>query len=411
MTNPTDLDEGSVMKYDAESARQLTDLIRGGRSIAIAMDVNFFIGREAKVQIRSPILSKLEVLLKKELKLLVPIVWEQELLKHLDDTIDKAKNVSQLKRIQRETSTHIRDSDLTAQLDAIIEKVSAINASVEAAQFWTNFKAANGANTLDLPPDCANEVWSMYVNSKAPFESSGEKKCEFPDAFALLSLANFSRRHPDVSIIVLSRDKGVHAFCKSLDRFLTFGDVAHVLECFSAVDSLRKMEAENERVTKLITGDPEMMKIIVGVVESHAKSILETRYSETITQVNNVMGKDWKGFVTISGPIHVELPEDPPVLSQGGAGNGEYVVGGLAIIRASATLSLSPWNALTHSYDKPLYFDADPNAWFELKFYAEVQIHGSIKAAHIYNLSLVKEHVAFSTPPESWEPYTAASGE
>lgn len=69
-----------------------------------------------------------------------------------------------------------------------------------------------GATIVDSSGVTLKEVTDMYFASQPPFEEAGEKKSEFPDAIALLSLERWARDNKK-KILAVSKDKGWKAFC------------------------------------------------------------------------------------------------------------------------------------------------------------------------------------------------------
>ncbi len=95
-------------------------------------------------------------------------------------------------------------------------------------------------------------VMQRYFSGEAPFENKKEKKSEFPDAFALVSLDQvFSERRQ--YLLCVSADKGWHAFAEKSDWLLCVKDLDVALSYFhdtgrntadSAVEMLKIGSAE-----------------------------------------------------------------------------------------------------------------------------------------------------------------------
>ncbi|MEP3279865.1 MAG: PIN domain-containing protein [Stappiaceae bacterium] len=104
--------------------------------------------------------------------------------------------------------------------------------------------AANAAVT--------EEVMQRYFSGETPFENKKEKKSEFPDAFALVSLDKiFSQRRK--YLLCVSADKGWHAFAEQSDWLLCVKDLDVALSYFhdtgrniadSVVEMLKNASAE-----------------------------------------------------------------------------------------------------------------------------------------------------------------------
>lgn len=71
-------------------------------------------------------------------------------------------------------------------------------------------------------------ILSRYFNAQAPFEMAGEKKSEFPDAIALLSLEAWATNH-STTILLVTKDKGCKRFCDESARLVAIDDLTDAL--------------------------------------------------------------------------------------------------------------------------------------------------------------------------------------
>ena len=73
------------------------------------------------------------------------------------------------------------------------------------------FILVKAKTTLDI-----DALLKVYFRTKAPFESAADKKSEFPDAIALLSLQGWARQK-NTSVLFVTKDKGCQKFCSESD--------------------------------------------------------------------------------------------------------------------------------------------------------------------------------------------------
>jgi hypothetical protein len=67
-----------------------------------------------------------------------------------------------------------------------------------------------------------------YFRTKAPFEGAADKKSEFPDAIALLSLEGWAKQN-NTSLLFVSKDKGCQAFCLESERLVAIDELDDAL--------------------------------------------------------------------------------------------------------------------------------------------------------------------------------------
>jgi hypothetical protein len=82
---------------------------------------------------------------------------------------------------------------------------------------------ARASKTLDV-----DALLKSYFHTKAPFEGSADKKSEFPDAIALLSLQGWALQN-NTSVLFVTKDKGCQAFCSESDRLVAIDELDDAL--------------------------------------------------------------------------------------------------------------------------------------------------------------------------------------
>ncbi len=73
-----------------------------------------------------------------------------------------------------------------------------------------------------------DKLISSYFEPKAPFEATKDKKSEFPDAIALLSLEAWATR-AQTSILFVTKDHGCQTYCETAERLAAIDDLGTAL--------------------------------------------------------------------------------------------------------------------------------------------------------------------------------------
>ena len=123
-----------------------------------------------------------------------------------------------------------------------------------------------GAIVIDSSGVALKEVTDMYFASEPPFEEAGEKKSEFPDAIALLSLERWARDNKK-KILVVSKDKGRKAFCDESEYLEHTFDLKKALAYFQPHNTIEKFPeelnhaiAKNEEVNGILSSIERSIK-------------------------------------------------------------------------------------------------------------------------------------------------------
>lgn len=88
------------------------------------------------------------------------------------------------------------------------------------------------SDILILPTDKVNVnfVFHKYFCAEPPFEAGNKKKHEFPDAFSLETIEEYSKNNGQA--IILSEDNGWKIFANSSENLYSFDDLAELLNIF-----------------------------------------------------------------------------------------------------------------------------------------------------------------------------------
>lgn len=200
---------------------------------AIAVDTNVY--REYGFRIRSQPLAALGQVDDIGVQWLVPEFWERELERHIAENSDK---VSTLRR-DLEKAREWADKSNLELIDKLIsvfanESGKSVGKRLLAEHFGTGKPVL-----LSTVWSAGPEVLSAYFDSRDPFEPSGAKKSEFPDAFALATLAAWARKN-DTKVLVVTKDAGCLRACSAIDVLVGFASLPEALGTLRKADERRK---------------------------------------------------------------------------------------------------------------------------------------------------------------------------
>ena len=173
------------------------------------------------------LLKQLEQFAHIQISLVVPEIVHHELEKHLDDHVRAAR--SKVQRALRLASNALM---ITEQNLKIVEQIMLGEedqrlCSVRLAAFYSRTKA----ELIPSSEAAMGRLVSMYFAAQAPFETSGNKKSEFPDAIALLSLEEWAATS-GCRVLVVTTDCGWRDFCEKSESLDSISGLAEALALF-----------------------------------------------------------------------------------------------------------------------------------------------------------------------------------
>ena len=118
-----------------------------------------------------------------------------------------------------------------------------------------------------------DKLISFYFEPKAPFESTKDKKSEFPDAIVLLSLESWAIKE-QTSILFVTKDHGCQTYCGTSERLAAIDDLG------TALTLVQERNAHTRQLTDLVA-----QRIGQGVYQNFIADLTE-RISESIQYFN-----------------------------------------------------------------------------------------------------------------------------
>lgn len=128
---------------------------------------------------------------------------------------------------------HLISSIGMNEMFRIVESEDDIIAKEE--KVFDDFLCAIDAEILGTDLIDINSVLSDYFGAKPPFEESGKKKSEFPDAFIAQQIRN--RFGETETVVIVSNDKGFIRACRESENHLFFNSLGALYNAISKEDA------------------------------------------------------------------------------------------------------------------------------------------------------------------------------
>jgi hypothetical protein len=180
-----------------------------------------------------------------------------------------------LLKVRKALAQHKSAWDLIQTLD---ELGSSSNISGSPTNFarakWQRFISdTNAIEVVAAGTVSVDTLIGRYFDGKPPFEKEGKKKAEFPDAIALLSLAD--RAHArKTKVLAVSADDGWKKFAEASDQIIVVQDIAKVLGHYN-----RASYFIAQRISLLIE------KGLMPSIGRQVKEILENHFDDSSMEV------------------------------------------------------------------------------------------------------------------------------
>lgn len=366
---------------------------------AITIDTSIF--DEKGLNLESGILKTLEQFNGKPSHLVMSEIIIKEVHAHLKKKARDAR-FSMIKAI-RESKASLLADDENAQV-ATKALIPTIDDSDVAKTRLEVFVRNSGAEIVPATGRVElDEIIKKYFNAEAPFQDSGKKKNEFPDAIALMSLESWAKERK-TKVLSVSTDPDWKRFAETSSYIDVIKDLAKAVSTFqpqsSAVDFCTK-------VSKLLpSGEPEELYQLIEHYLSDQVSEVEI-YPEASSQFS--FEADFVEVVLNS--FEFVTREDGSALLQPVQGQSNIlIVEAKVIVVASASTTFSL--AVYDSIDKDYVSIGSTSATTEFEFEAEVLLtfEGDFDEDEEYpeltNFELLSPHpsdVDFGTiEPDCW---------
>jgi hypothetical protein len=213
------------------SEQELKQLVEDGGIAGFTLDTTEF--HHAGYNFQSKLLKALSQFRDTEITLLLSEVVINEVHAHVrDDMKGKSDQLRSALRQVRKAAVIDLDSS-KAMLDAGVPA----DAGARAKELIDAFVAEVGAQRLlvDEGPT-VRQLHDLYFGSRAPFSPKADKKSEFPDAIALLSLQHWAEQQNGF-VLAVSNDGDWGRFAEQSPRVIVVPALAPALNLFNSDDA------------------------------------------------------------------------------------------------------------------------------------------------------------------------------
>lgn len=217
------------MSIKPEYFEKLREMLISGAITAVTFDTQAF-DRNSRT-FRAGLLAQLGQIKNSSIQLVVTELVRDEVEKHILET-----HSARQKRVDDAFSLvaqHLSD-DLVDEIREELE--TRVTPEQIAFHEINDFFLATNAELAFYEETSTRKLLELYFNNKPPFHKGNDKKHEFPDAVALLSLEAYAENG---GILVVSSDKDWIEFCENSEskRLHCIPDLATALSLISSIET------------------------------------------------------------------------------------------------------------------------------------------------------------------------------
>ena len=221
---------------------------------AITVDTNVF--RNNGWNLEGGLLAQLAQFRGGSVQFVISEVVYGEICKYLK--IEARKAGDAIEKGRRESrKAGLMTAEELEQLDKLVKLAKSVDEAAKTR--LKTFADTTGMTVIPAMHADMGELIKHYFGPLAPFETSGKKKNEFPDAIALLSMEKWAEEEGK-RILAISNDKGWSDFARDSTRIDVEKDLANALQ------TLQQHAEEVEGVVALLLsemekgGEPKLMQ-------------------------------------------------------------------------------------------------------------------------------------------------------
>lgn len=203
--------------------------------LAVTIDTNIFDAAKFDLCDASPLKTLENYVKNGKIKVVLSDIVVQESKRHI---AARVKEVCGIVNIARNSALKVYNEHLISSIGMnemfrIVESEDDIIAKEE--KVFDDFLCAIDAEILGTDLIDINSVLSDYFGAKPPFEESGKKKSEFPDAFIAQQIRN--RFGETETVVIVSNDKGFIRACRESENHLFFNSLGALYNAISKEDA------------------------------------------------------------------------------------------------------------------------------------------------------------------------------
>jgi hypothetical protein len=233
---------------------------------AICVDTSIFDQKQRGLE--WGVLRKLGQFKGSSITLLIPEIVQRELSNHLLRDAEEAERSFDKSLKLMSTAWRVSEQDREEILRLAKKNICAQDIAGERLLTFLN---KSGAVMLDTAAHVSmDELLNRYFEERPPFGLKKEKKHEFPDALAVLSLENWASLQ-DTQVLIVTSDNDWKSYCDESPRLFAVDDLAVALSYFQREEAgyyCRDLAAS------LREGDPHgVLNAVVSAIRSREDTV------------------------------------------------------------------------------------------------------------------------------------------
>lgn len=236
--------------------------------------------------------------------LIFPEMILKELLKHIEAKTDQAR--SSLRKSLAEIGNYWLVPE--EKRNTVLTELLADKSPEEAAKARLNAFLKRCGATILLTKDYLDteQLVSRYFEEQPPFQASKDKKHEFPDAIAMMTLDSWAKKQHR-AVLVVTQDKGCQRYCEESPRLIAIDDLGQALSLIQERDNHRAQLCDS-LVTQVKQGRfPNLLQYISYQVAESIDSIDWTPEASSAFYYDPEMGE-----IEVSNVEFDEKSQNPP---------------------------------------------------------------------------------------------------
>ena len=218
----------------SEQRQKIKSNVLDGSITAISLDTCIF--SRAGYRLDQGILRRLEQFKENAFRLIFSEVTLKEVMRHIasHSEEEKTKFLTGLRGIAKFWSV-----DTAKQVAVANDLLQGLEPKELAKKRVKDFVTRCGAHIVEAKKALdVSDLLNHYFETLPPFETSGDKKAEFPDAITLLSLESWAKK-ANTSVLFVTNDKGCARYCEHSSRLFAIDDLGSALTLIQERDSHR----------------------------------------------------------------------------------------------------------------------------------------------------------------------------
>jgi hypothetical protein len=206
---------------------KIKELIEKQEIGAITIDTSVFEAQGLKLE--SGLIKQLEQFSEGPTKVILSEIVKNELFVHLEK---KAENIhADIEKALRNAKNHwqLEDNTIDSIKSSIFQDKKPTLIASERLEKFVEITSLEIVKAQDHV--VVSQLLEKYFQAKPPFAETGEKKNEFPDAIALMSLEAWAQKNT-TKVLVISKDKDWEQYCNNCKNLIFINDLSNAFELF-----------------------------------------------------------------------------------------------------------------------------------------------------------------------------------